>query len=312
MAMTLNEKVVFVAGGSSGIGLAIARAARLAGARVAIASRDGAKVRAALAHLGNEAGQVEGFQVDVTDRVAMNALADEVERNFGRIHILINNAGTGILVPVARATYNDWDWALDVNVRGVANGIQSFLPKILSHDEGGHIVSTASMAGLFVGGSAGLYCATKYAVVGMMEALRADLAPRNVGVSVFCPGLVRTEFYKCEEGRPERYAEPDRKLSEGSKARIQQRLASAMDPREAAQAVIRGVERNDLYILTHAEFAAGVRERFEAILAAFPTPDTAPGDRVSAEQSAGLLSNPIYRGAPSGTSSPVSLQNTGR
>jgi NAD(P)-dependent dehydrogenase (short-subunit alcohol dehydrogenase family) len=291
----LDGKVAFVAGGSSGIGLAIAAALRLAGARVAFASRDATKVRAALAQLDDGSGCVAGFQLDVTDRSAMAAVADQVERRFGRIHVLINNVGAGILVPVARATYNDWDWALEANIGGVVNGIQSFLPKILAHGEGGHIVSTASMGGLFVGGSAGLYSATKYAVVGMMEALRADLAPLNVGVSVFCPGMLRTEFYACEDGRPERYAEPNRKLSEGVKTRVQERFAFGMDPQEAAQAVVQGIVRNDLYILTHGEFAAGVRERFEAILAAFPPPHSAPQERVSVEQSVGVLSNPVYR-----------------
>jgi NAD(P)-dependent dehydrogenase (short-subunit alcohol dehydrogenase family) len=240
------------------------------------------------------------LQVDVTDRGAMQAAADEVERKFGRIHVLVNNVGAGILMPVARATYNDWEWALDVNIRGVVNGIQSFLPKILAHGEGGHIVSTASMGGLFVGGSAGLYSATKYAVVGMMEALRADLAPLNVGVSVFCPGMLRTEFYACEDGRPERFAEPGRKLDETVKARVQRRFASGMDPREAAQAVVRGIRANDLYILTHGEFAAGARERFEAILAAFPPPHTAPEDRVAVEAAVGVLSNPVYRTTSNG------------
>jgi NAD(P)-dependent dehydrogenase (short-subunit alcohol dehydrogenase family) len=297
MAISLSKKVAFVAGGSRGIGLAIVEALLRAGAHVAVAARNGTNLQAALAHLGDG---VQGFHVDVTDRVAMTAVADEVERKFGRIHILINNAGAGILVPVAHATYNDWDWALDVNIRGVINGIQSFLPKILAHGEGGHIVSTASMGGLFVGGSAGLYSATKYAVVGMMEALRADLASLNVGVSVFCPGMVRTEFYKSEDGRPERYAEPGRKLSEAVKARVQQRFAAGMDPREAAQAVLQGIEKNELYILTHAEFAAGVRERFEAILAAFPSSDTAPQDRISVERSVGVLSNPVYHATGNG------------
>lgn len=295
MAMSLDGRVAFVAGGSSGIGLAIAEALRGAGARVALASRDNAKVQAAVAHLDDGTGSVQGFQVDVADRAAMAATAEEVQRRFGRVHILINNVGAGILMPVARATYKDWDWALDVNIGGVVNGIQSFLPKILAHGEGGHIVSTASMGGLFVGGSAGLYSTTKYAVVGMMEALRSDLAPLNVGVSVFCPGMLRTEFYACEDGRPERYAEPDRKLSEAAKTRLQHRFSAGMDPREAARAVIEGIARNDLYILTHGEFAAGARERFEAILASFPPADAASQDRIAVEQSVGVLSNPIYR-----------------
>lgn len=300
MGMDLKGKVAFVAGGSTGIGVAIAEALSLAGAHVALASRNPAKIEAAVARLRNQAGRVEGFQVDVADRVAMRAVADEVERRFGRVDILVNNVGAGILVPVSRATYNDWDWALNVNIGGVINGIQSFLPKILAHGEGGHVVSTASMGGLFVGGSAGLYSATKYAVVGMMEALRNDLAPVNVGVSVFCPGMLRTQFYECEDDRPAQYAEPSRKLSEEVKTRVKQKFVHGMEPREAAQAVLRGIERNELYILTHGEFADGVRERFEAILAAFPPAHSAPRDRITVEQSAGLLSNPVYRASQSG------------
>src|SRR5262245_51559623 len=134
-------KVAFIAGGTRGIGLGIARAMLAAGMRVAIASRNEVHLRRAMAELRGHTDAVHPMLLDVTDREAMARAADNVERVFGKVHVLCNNAAAGVLVPARDATHNDWDWAFGVNVGGVVNGLCAFLPKIRAHREGGHIVS---------------------------------------------------------------------------------------------------------------------------------------------------------------------------
>jgi NAD(P)-dependent dehydrogenase (short-subunit alcohol dehydrogenase family) len=288
-------KVAFITGGTSGIGLGIAEAMLAAGMKVAIASRERGRLDAALTQLRRYGTAVGAIQLDVTDREAMARAAAEVERRFGKVHVLCNNAGAGLVTPVAEATYRDWDWAIGVNIGGVVNGLQAFLPKIRSHGEGGHVVSTSSMSGLFLGGSAGVYSTTKYAVVGMMEGLRADLERFNIGVSVYCPGMVDTNIHESEDGRPAKFAEAGRALDAEAKLRLKTGiLAAGMEPQEAGERVLRGILRNDLYILTHAEYENGLRERHEALLASMPFDDEPPVARVEVERAVGILSHPMY------------------
>jgi len=291
----LEGKVAFVTGATSGIGLGIARALHGAGMKVVIASRQNSHLEAAMRFFPDAQGSVYPLQLDVRDRDAMALAVEEVIRVFGKVHVLCNNAGIGIMAPVSQATYRDWDWAIAVNIGGAVNGIRSFLPRILEQSEGGHIVSTASMGGLFLGGIGGVYCTTKYAVVGMMESLRAELAPLGVGVSVFCPGLVNTNFHESEEGRPEEYAEEGRTMNPEVKQRIKdQFMAKGMDPFEAGQRVLEGIRNNDLYIISHPEYAQGIRERFDAILASVPKATDIPAEREKMERALMLLSHTIY------------------
>jgi NAD(P)-dependent dehydrogenase (short-subunit alcohol dehydrogenase family) len=151
------------------------------------------------------------------------------------------------------------------------------------------------MSGLFLGSGAGVYSTTKYAVVAIMEALRADLAPHGIGASVYCPGLVNTNLSDSEDGRPARFAEPGRTVSPEMKAAIRTRLMEkGMSSREAGEWVLRGIVRNDLYILSHPEYETGLRERFDAILASIPHPADPARSRVEAEHRAGFLSHEIY------------------
>lgn len=262
--------------------------------KVAVASRNIAHLEEAGAALEEMGGAVHTIQLDVADRAAMAAAADEVEQVFGKVHVLCNNAGTGIAVPIGGATYNDWDWALSVNLGGVINAVQAFLPKIRAHGEGGHIVSTSSMSGLFLNGNAGVYSTTKYAIVGMMEALRDELEAENIGVSVYCPGVVNTKFFASEDSRPSKFKE-NRALSAELRAQLTSALVVGMDPREAGEYVVRGIRENRLYILSHPEYAQGVRERFEAILASMPTGVAVSDARVQFERELSLLSHSVYR-----------------
>jgi NAD(P)-dependent dehydrogenase (short-subunit alcohol dehydrogenase family) len=279
-------KTAFITGGSSGIGLGLARACLDAGMKVAFTWRRATHRDAALAVLGANDRDVCAIELDVTDRAAFARAADVAGTAFGNIHLLANNAGIGIRAGAAEATFNDWDWGLGVNLGGVVNGVATVLPRMLAHREGAHVFSTASTSGLVVGGGLGVYCTAKFAVVGMMESLRDELAARNIGVSVFCPGFVRTNLAETEAGRPPVFANDVAKPSTTpptvTEAALFAKFAQlAMDPFEAGRRALEGIRRNELHILTHAEFTPPIRNRSEALLAASPT-ESVPGGRAMA------------------------------
>jgi NAD(P)-dependent dehydrogenase (short-subunit alcohol dehydrogenase family) len=283
-------KVAFVTGGASGIGLGIAQAFVGAGMKVVIADVRRDHIDEALSDFAG--GEVHAVELDVTDRAAYAQAADEAERVFGTVHVLVNNAGVGVLGPIERAGYDDWDFALGVLLGGVVNGIQTFLPRLLAHGEGGHIVSTSSMAAIVPIPNASIYVTAKSAVVGLSESIRGELADKNIGVSVFCPGPVRTNIREVAQLRPDRYrgdsgyAEFEVQLGERESS------PSWLDPLDVGQIVLEGIRRNDLFIFTHREFREGAAERCDAILAAFPDE---PLDEARAAEISFLLSNPIYR-----------------
>ena len=292
----VKGKVAFVTGGSSGIGLGIVRAFLEAGMNVAFTYRTESHLDAAMKYLAPAGDRVHPLNVDVTDRTGMEKAAVKTVELFGKVHVLVNNAGVGIGAPMSSATYDDWDWAMSVNLDGVFNGVHAFLKWIKTHGEGGQIVSTASMHGLVANGSAGIYSTAKFAVVGMMEALRAELTGTNIGVSVFCPGLVKTNFMDSKRNRPESLSdtgsEPDPRVHAERQETIKRIFSAGMDPLEAGQLVLRGIRKNDLYILTHPEFEQGIRDRNEALLASIPSDLHPPRSRVEAER--GLLRNSVY------------------
>jgi NAD(P)-dependent dehydrogenase (short-subunit alcohol dehydrogenase family) len=289
----LTDKCAVVTGGDSGIGLGITQALLSAGMRVAITYRHEGHLAEALDTLADCRERVYPIRVDVSDRERMQEAADDIERVFGKIHVLCNNAGVGVRVRVADATHNDWEWALNVNVMGVAYGIQCYLPKIRAHGEGGHIVTTSSMSGLSVPPVSGLYATTKFAAVAMMEALRGEIAGEGIGVSVYCPGLVCTRLHETEDARPPRYAEPGRELDAKTRQVARDEvMAKGMLALEAGHHVLEGIRQNRLYILSHPEFETAIRERFEAILRAVPSGVEVPSARMRAEVR--TLSNPTY------------------
>ncbi len=289
----VEGKTAFITGGASGIGLGMATAFVQAGMKVVIADIRRDHIAAALRSFdeGGRRASVHAIELDVTDRDGFARAADEAERVFGPTHVLCNNAGVGILGPAKLARYDDWDWGLGVLLGGVVNGIQTFLPRLLAHGEGGHIVNTASMAGVLPIAGAAIYITAKAAVIGLSEALRSELAEEGIGVSAFCPGPVRTNIHEVGRMRPHHYRdsgylEHERKLEERPSSPLW------MDPLECGRRVLRGILRNDLYIFTHPEFRGGAEERFQAMLASFP--DEPPNEELAAEISF-LLSNPIFR-----------------
>jgi NAD(P)-dependent dehydrogenase (short-subunit alcohol dehydrogenase family) len=288
----VEGKVAFITGGASGIGLGMAMAFVNAGMKVAIADfrADHLKESAAYFKQKGQEQSVHHLQLDVTDRGAFVRAADEAERVFGKVHVLCNNAGIGIIGPLKLATFGDWDWGLEVMIGGVVNGIQIFLPRILKHGEGGHIVTTSSMGGVLPLAGSPIYSTAKAAVVAMCESMRGELADDNIGVSAFCPGPVATNIREIGRMRPEKYdtgyLEKEKELARRPNS------PNWMSIEECGERVLRGIRRNDLYIFTHREFKEGVAERMEAMLASFPDE---PINQARASEITFLTSNPIFK-----------------
>jgi NAD(P)-dependent dehydrogenase (short-subunit alcohol dehydrogenase family) len=283
-------KVAFITGGSSGIGLGQAHVFHAAGMKVVIGYIRDDQVGPALAGFTTDKDRVHAIKVNVVDRAAMRAAADEIEKKFGKIHLLSNNAGIGPLTKLLDTEPKDFDQTIAVNLTGVYNGIHEFVPRIRKHGEGGHVVTTSSMSGILPteGGGAGAYTASKFAVTGMMEILRAELdaAKANVGASVYCPGLVATNIYELEKNVSAAFNEKGKAGpadAEANTARIKQIIGAGMDPMEAAQIVLAGIRNNDLFILSHPEFRDGLQERMDALMASVPA-TSAPPTRLAQEQ----------------------------
>jgi NAD(P)-dependent dehydrogenase (short-subunit alcohol dehydrogenase family) len=297
-------KTAFVTGGASGIGLGMAKVFAWAGMNVVAADIREDHIAAAHDAIAEEglAERVRFLRLDVTDRAAFAAAVDEAEAMFGKLHVLCNNAGIGLLKPIGKASEADWDWAIDINLNSMFNGVKAVLPKIRAHGEGGHVVNTASMAGVLQYSQAGIYVTTKFAVVGFSEALRAELAPEGIGVSAFCPGGVRTNIRDYEATRPERFATeaeapasppPGFSFTDEQRAQLASLTAS---PEKAGELVLQGIRDNALYIFTAPEFRAGVEERFAAIRRALG--EDKAREAVALELIPGLVGSPIYNEAP--------------
>jgi NAD(P)-dependent dehydrogenase (short-subunit alcohol dehydrogenase family) len=271
----VEGKVAFITGGASGIGLGMAKAFTAAGMKAVLADVRDDHIEQARAWF-EEAGLADAvhlMRLDVADRDAYAAAADEAERVFGKVHVLCNNAGIGVSAPVSEASWSDWDWAIDVNLTGVFNGVRTMLPRMLAHGEGGHIVNTASMGGILQYSRAGVYVTTKFAVVGLSEALHAELRDQNIGVSAFCPGGVRTNIREWEKTRPARYPKAEAAAAGPSgpppfsEEVIKTLGEMSWQPEQVGEMVLQGIREDALYIFTSPEFRPGIEERFEAILA---------------------------------------------
>jgi NAD(P)-dependent dehydrogenase (short-subunit alcohol dehydrogenase family) len=266
-------KVAFITGGASGIGLGIAGAFVDAGMKVVLADLRQDHIDSAMAEFRRQdrAQSVHAIRLDVTDRAAMAAAADETERVFGKLHVLVNNAGVGIQGPFKGITYADWDFGLAVNLGGVINGLQTFLPKIRAHGEGGHIVNTASLAALvpmpaqFV-----IYQAAKAAVVTLSEGIRGELAQENIGVSVLCPGPVRTSIHEVSKNRPAQFGVGDAFQATERAGGTQVPFPSMMEPAEVGALVLKALHNDELYVITHGEWREMAERRHAALIAAMP------------------------------------------
>ena len=264
-------KVVFVTGGASGLGLAMAEAFAGAGAKIVVTDVDADALTAVEARFAGRNVPVLAIELDVTDRDAFSAAAQRAVDTFGAIHVLCNNAGVYRGGRLDAVTYEDWDWVMGVNVGGVVNGLQSVLPHIKAAGEG-HVVNTASMAGVVGIAGLGVYNASKFAVVGMSEALRADLANSGVGVSVLCPGMVRTRILESERNRPDALVGDSDEAEAAARAQsevMHMGMEAGIDPEEVGQIVVDGVRDDRFWLFTHPELKNAAVARGEEMLANF-------------------------------------------
>jgi NAD(P)-dependent dehydrogenase (short-subunit alcohol dehydrogenase family) len=274
----LKGRVAYVTAASDGIGLGIARAASNAGMKVVIGYRNEERLKAALPLFKSGNPGVLAVKHDVTDRDGWKSLLGQIKDKFGKLHLVVNNAGIKTLRQASQAKYEEWDNAVAVNFTAIYNSVAACLPHMLEHGEGGHFVTVASMGGLLPGVNAGVYTSTKIAAVGIMEALRVELESTNIGTSVFCPGGVNTDNYVGSgEVNPYRAAH--------TPPNMPRFVSASMDPLEAGERVMNGVVNNDLFILSHPEFKPGMQERFDAIMASTPSVETPiPQPRIDYER----------------------------
>jgi len=268
----LTGKTAFVTGGASGIGLALGRAFAEAGMKVMLADIETDVLSAAVNSLHNVGPDVRGVACDVTDPGSVERAANASYEAFGRVHVVCNNAGVAAGGGIDDISIENWRWVLDVNLMGVLYGIRTFLPHIRAHGEGGHFVNTASMAGMVSGLGFSPYSASKFAVVAMSEGLAMHLRPLGIGVSVLCPGWVRTRITESARNRLERYG-PTPTLDPASQAsaivaQIAKLVQSGLDPSEVAARVLAAIREDELYVFTHPQMRGELEQRFAAILAA--------------------------------------------
>ncbi|WP_337180583.1 SDR family NAD(P)-dependent oxidoreductase [Sphingopyxis granuli] len=266
-----RDRVAFVTGGASGIGLGIARALLAEGVAVAIADLQREHLDDAAAALGDESGKAVFLELDVTDRDAMTEAADRVERELGRVDILVNNAGVGVQGPLKKATFADWDFGIGVNLGGVINGLQIFVPRMREGGRGGHVVNTSSLGGIVQGQSFGaIYATSKAAIIALTESVRDSLEEDGIGASVLCPGPVKSRIHAQRDKRPDKFAANDAFTAAAQSRGSPPGSELWMDGDEVGTIVIEGIKRNDLYIITHGEFRPMAEARFNAILDAMP------------------------------------------
>ena len=285
----LAGRTAFVTGGASGIGLALGQAFAQAGMNVMLADIERDALTAAVARL-SELGlkNVSSVICDVADLGSMQEAAEATYKAFGAVHVVCNNAGVGGGSGIDNISVETWRWVLDVNLMGVVHGISTFLPHIRGHGEGGHIVNTASMAGLNSGLGFSPYSASKFAVVNMSEGLAIQLAPLGIGVTVLCPGFVQSRIWDAGRNRQQRYGAAPAQSPGSPEAKLAAALfdlnKTGLDPLDVAKRTITAIRHNELYVFTHTgpQWRSELEQRFNAILVAM---DSAAAAEIRAETS---------------------------
>lgn len=284
----LEGRTAFVTGGASGIGLGMVRALAERGVSVAIADITSRHITEAKEQLAGH-GKFHFLHLDVTDRDGFVRAADEAESMLGPVSILCNNAGVGMLGDIQSTAYADWDWVFSVNIGGVVNGMQTFLPRMLARGEG-HIVNTSSIGGILPGPGGAAYLASKAAILGLSEAACCDLRESGIGLTVVLPGPTSSNIHKVGELRPPAFADT-------GLATVEARLAEnpialgGLDPLESGRMVVEAIEHNQLYLFTHKAFRHALQQRFDAVMTAFG-PDT--GEPPAIESYGFPTFNPLF------------------
>lgn len=261
-----RDRVAVITGGAGGIGMAMARAFAARGAKLVLADLDDAALERAAAELGAAGADVLPVRTDVTAPESVEALAASAAERFGGVHVVCNNAGVATFGEIRRASHRDWVYTMNVNFWGVVHGVETFVPRLIDQGQGGHLVNTASMAGLVGMQWLGIYCASKFAVVGLSESLHRELAPHGIGVSVLCPMVVDTRINE----NSARMRPPElRNEDEGPIPPAGALVGGVVAAEEVARRVVRGIDRGDLYILTHPEQREFLRRRAKKLDAMF-------------------------------------------
>ena len=266
----LKDRVAVVTGGASGIGKGMTRAFAAEGMKIVIADIEAEARDRAVLDLTKEGAEAIGVECDVSSPAAVEAVRDAALSAFGAVHVVCNNAGVagGQPGPIWTAPQEDWDWVLGVNLMGVIHGIQTFVPLLIEQGEGGHIVNTASLAGLMEG--AGIYGVSKQACVGLSETLWRDLRSTESGVSasVLCPAWVNTRIMESERNRPETPRPESEVPAEAQAIRnmVEGFIKEGLDPDDVGRRVARAIQDDTFYILTHPGWNNIIRSRMENIL----------------------------------------------
>ena len=269
------DRTAFVTGGAHGIGIGLVRALLAQGCKVALADIRKDAIDRAVSALNNPL--LMGVEVDVASRNAMARAADEVEAKFGPVSLLFNNAGINLFQTIEDSSYDDWDWVMGVNLHGPINGVKTFVPRMIAAGKGGYIVNTASMAALLAAGAPGIYNTTKFALHGMSGSLRASLAPHGIGVSVLCPGLVKSYIYASDDIRPDRLKGDAKPVDRKNVERLAGLHEFGMEPDVIAARVLEAIREDRYHIFTHPEFKEELQELFDEILADFRDYPQDPG-----------------------------------
>ena len=289
----VKGKVAYVTGASSGIGLGLARVLRDEGMKVVMGYIDDRQLADALNHFPKDDPDLFPIKHDVTDTDAWPRVADAIQKRFGNLHLLCSNAGVGVEAAASTGTLKDWQWGLGVNLWGPIHGVHTFVPRMLAHKEGSHIVTTTSMGGLIPGSGAGVYAVSKAAALMLMEELRIELAKTNIGTSAFIPAGVATNLRNSESYREEKFKNNSTnetvRPTGGPKPPSGPLPPGMMDPLQAARIVLDGIRHNDLFIVSHPQFRPGVAQRFDAYLESMVTDPPQP-----AGNPAMYLRTPVY------------------
>jgi len=279
----LEGRTAFVTGGANGVGLGLAKALVAEGCKVAIADIREDAIAEALRTLENQ--PVIGVPLDVSSREGFAEAADRVERELGPVSLLFNNAGVNLFQTIDDSSYDDWDWLLGVNLHGVINGIATFVPRMKARGQGGHVCNTASMAAFLGSGVPGIYNTTKFAVRGLSESLRYSLAPHGIGVSMLCPGLVKTHIYASDDIRPDTLKAGAKPVNTAFVGQLQQVHEAGMEPEVIARRTVDAVKENRFYVFSHPEFRDELAEVFAEIIGEFRDypPDPGLDERLAIE-----------------------------
>jgi len=272
-------KTAIITGGAEGIGFSIARALARQGMNIVLADIDAAQLADAVQTLEKKAVPVLGVHMDVTDLSQWRDLARQAQERFGKVHMLVNNAGVGGGAgAIEQIDETDWRWVVDVNLMGVVYGTQTLVPLIKGHGEGGWLINVASMAGMMGVPYAGAYTATKVAVVGLSESWHAELLPHNIKVSVLCPAFVRTRINLSERNRQDSYQKDadDSEQHAAMAAHMQKVIDKGLDVDIVGERVVEAITAGELYIFTHPNYRKVLQQRFKAIDEAFERSAASP------------------------------------